>query len=278
MAIGSITAPNSCAAATCRVLGRRPPLLQAGQGTLGRRLDREGTSARRGAEDCPGAACGCLPPSRTGRPTNRATLRRPTAFAQHGVRQAHHPGGTTEVMRGIIARGLGLRCETKSRLPPRTEKSHARYFSRRMLWPKVRDGSTRPQLLRYARRRTSCEIHEGPTPMRPIYGERREGDGAGFPSISVRRRPSPSRRPAVPDHTDEIRARGGTGALRPRRREAADMPFVRAFARGRGPRPNPARALQEAIRRTSRRATTGPVPAPTARASPTRRDRAVPTF
>ena len=54
-------------------------------------------------------ACASLPPSSRKTEGNRATLEEQLRFATMIAPKLTIQGGTTEVLRGIIARGLGLR-------------------------------------------------------------------------------------------------------------------------------------------------------------------------
>ena len=65
-------------------------------------------SARCGSSSCR-TGCANSPPSSTLMPSNHATLDELNAFATKLAPKLTIQGGTTEVLRGIIARGLGLR-------------------------------------------------------------------------------------------------------------------------------------------------------------------------
>ena len=66
------------------------------------------TSARSGSRSCR-TACASSPPFSTPEIGNRATLEEQLAFATMIAPKLTIQGGTTEILRGIIARGLGLR-------------------------------------------------------------------------------------------------------------------------------------------------------------------------
>ncbi len=77
------------------------------QGAGGGRLDRQGPRHGLGAEAAAPRARSCR--LRRAGATNRATFEEQLAFATMIAPKLTIQGGTTEVLRGIIARGLGLR-------------------------------------------------------------------------------------------------------------------------------------------------------------------------
>ena len=95
-------------------LGRRHAAGRQGAG--GGRLDRQGPRHHLGAEAAR-TACASSPPSSSRRSSNRATLEEQLAFATMIAPKLTIQGGTTEILRGIIARGLGLAVRGEAAVP-----------------------------------------------------------------------------------------------------------------------------------------------------------------
>ncbi len=170
--------------------------------------------------------------------TNRSSLEEQLAFATTVAPKLTIQGGTTEILRGIIARGLGLALGAR----------RARH--RKNAVAEIGGGGRR--LVRLARpARAHSGNHPEPSLCRQgLSGEPQRGRGAGPQGLSFGRRAAGAGRSRHPHHSRAIHA-GRTRALRQSRRQGRRHSLLR-LCRGAG-RSRPAHAGRDRRHRAALR-------------------------